>query len=164
MPGPYTPSRQVAEEAAALVDELWRAVGGSDPEAKVADHGHDGSGADDACSQAGPGRPETQGGVCLLCALKRRTDGFDLASAVDPAGLEGLADVVESAAVGLRAFASHLAGLRESGASGRPADGEGARPAGDGARIDDNVDSDGSDGSVRCSCEDADGRGGTSPG
>lgn len=101
----HRPSEHVADEAAALVDELWRAMGRSDSEPS------------DAAGPAAPGENEET--PRRLRAWYRAADSFD------PAAVERLADVVESASVGLRAFATHLATLR---AGEKPSAGAQSRP------------------------------------
>lgn len=102
MSAAYSPSEHVADEASALVDELWRAMGRSDEDPHDDTH-HD---THDGARRRGGGGTRAQT-LCPLCALRGR-GGFD------PAAVERLADVVESAAVGLRAFAAHLATLRSA--------------------------------------------------
>lgn len=119
MSSAYTPSAQVTDEASALVDELWRALGRSEH-----DHNSAGASSSDAGeSHAGEPGEQFDGAErrgrqlpCPVCLLRGRAD------TVDPAAIEGLADVVESAAVGLRAFAAHLARLQTDAAGERATD------------------------------------------
>lgn len=140
----YTPSQRVADEAASLVDELWRTIGGSEPSDAAGETSDDGSGAAPGGSRVRPGG----GAPCLWCAIRGRTESFDLS--FDPTAIDGLADVVEAAAVGLRAFSVHLAALRTTSAK-EPANVPGEAPvAGANRRA--------------CACEDSDGEDGVSDG
>ncbi len=106
-PRSFSPSASVTEQAAALADELTAMLGSLGAPAAAGP-------AAPPAPDRGPGQDEEARAGGLPCPAQ-------------PA--EFLADVLEAAAVGLRAFSAHLTQLRHPGspAPGEPAD----RPAGE---------------------------------
>lgn len=99
MPEAPDQTSSVTAEAEALVEELWDALGGADRASAEA------TDAADACdAESGAG-----------CAYSRSRGGAVGGPFVDPEVLFGLADLLDAAAVGMRASARRLAELRDAG-------------------------------------------------